>query len=252
MTPPRRPAGDDDATRKLRKLEKKLAAVERERDALRTAAACAQELERENARLRGTVETLREQRAAARASPRAEGTVPSSPLVEPPRRRRAHKRRRAGARVGVFIDVANLAGAARRLHDAAVDFGALLDLVVAGRDLVGARAFAIDKGTDGYEAFAHALREAGYKVFTKRPKTFEDGTVKADWDVGMTVEMLGARERLDVVVLGSGDGDFVPVVNLLRDRGLRVEVASFAERTAADLKRAADQVVALDRSVLEP
>jgi uncharacterized LabA/DUF88 family protein len=87
-------------------------------------------------------------------------------------------------------------------------------------------------------------------VFTKKPRTFDDGTVKADWDVGMTVEMLSARDRLDVVILGSGDGDFLPVVTALQGSGVRVEVAAFAERAAVDLKRAADVFVAIDSALL--
>ncbi len=250
------PATARPGTGQLARLEKRLASTERELEALRDKAAAATELEREIARLRQTIAHLREERARERSRPpaptpaRAEATLPGAPLVEPPPSRK-RKGPVADPRVGVFVDVANLAGAARLLCDAAVDYRRLLHLAQGGRRLADARAFAIDKGTAGYEAFATALRDAGYRVFTKRPQVFDDGTVKADWDVGMTVEILGAADKLDVVALCSGDGDFVPVVNALKARGVRVEVFAFAERAAVELKRCADLFAPLDDAVLE-
>jgi len=179
---------------------------------------------------------------------------PQAPLVEAPGQRLVRRRLAGpGSRVGVFLDVANLSGAARRLYGRAVDFRALLGVVVGQRRLVEARAYVIDKGSDksGFDGFGRALRAAGYKVFAKRPKVFPDGTVKADWDVGIAVDILTAYERFDVVVLGSGDGDFVPVLMALKQRGLHVEVASFGARTAAELARVADDVLDLDDTVLE-
>ncbi len=233
------------------KLQKRLAAVERERDGLRKICDRVPDLEADNERLRRTIEMLRKHREKDNGRHNAdpiETTVSGAPLVESPRR---HQVLKGNKRVGVFVDVANLAGAARRVYGGAVDYRRLLHLVVAGKNLSGAFAFAIDKGTSGYDAFAVALREAGYKVFTKRPKTFADGSVKADWDVGITVEMLSMQSKLDVVVLGSGDGDFVPAVHHLRQKGLRVEVAAFTERSAKELLAAADGFIELDESVLE-
>ena len=127
----------------------------------------------------------------------------------------------------------------------------MLVTLLAGRKLAEGRAYTIDKGTPGYGAFAHALRHAGYKVFTKKPKTFDDGTVKADWDVGMTVQIQSLRTKLDVVVLGTGDGDFLPLVSALKAAHVRVELASFPERTAKELIAAVDSFVELDERSLE-
>lgn len=238
---------------KLRKLHKRLEHLERENAALGELRRRVQELEEDNERLRRTVTALR----AARASeqPPAPAPLPAStPMVEPPRRKPSEQRPGpAGgqARVGVFLDVANLAGAARRLYGRAIDYQQLLAQVLGPRSLAEARAYVIDKEQPGFDAFTAALRRAGYKVFSKKPKTFADGTVKADWDVGITADVLTACAKLDLVVLGSGDGDFRPLVAALQQRGVRVEVASFPERTAAELRQSADHVLELDEGVLE-
>ena len=153
--------------------------------------------------------------------------------------------------MGVFLDLANLAGAARRLFDRAIDYPRLLALVVDGRRLITARAYAIDKGGEGFDRFAAALRQAGFRVLSKRPKEFPDGTVKADWDVGLTVEVFAGIGALDAVVLGSGDGDFLPLVGELQKQGVRVEVAAFKARAASELLRRADRVFELDETTLE-
>ncbi len=205
------------------------------------------ELEEDNQELSERLERLRELHVAA--EPRRQSSlVRAGPLVAPPKRPVSKD---PTPRVGVFLDVANLAGAGRRLFDGPIDFGALLDLVAGGRRLVEARAYVIDKGSPGFDAFSRAMRKAGFRVLVKKPKVFPDGTVKADWDVGIAVDLLNLSSKLDVAVLGSGDGDLVPPLRVLRQQGVRVEVASFAERTAADLKGVADLFVELDAAVLE-
>jgi uncharacterized LabA/DUF88 family protein len=256
VTPPKLESGSKEQwEQRLHKLNKTLAAVEHERDELKAIVVRAPELEDENARLRETIDSLRDLRARERSvpvatsapAPRREVTG-ASPLVAPPPRRGARQGNQA--RVGVYLDVANLAGTARRLYDRGIDYARLLRLVTDGRRLTEARAYAIDKGKDGFDSFAAALRHSGYKVLSKRPKTFEDGTMKADWDVGLVVDVLLGRDELDVVVLGSGDGDFLPLVSALKQQGTRVEVAVFGDRAASELLRLADRVFLLDETVL--
>jgi uncharacterized LabA/DUF88 family protein len=258
-------AQDDKAERRLRKAEERLARVERSladtSSELAKAQALLKEHEQENAELRQTQNRLRDLLAAERAKamgcvgpqpatahPEPTPRPKSAPAVEPPRRGRAQQQTH-DVRVGVFIDVANLAGAARRLHGGAVDFRKLLATVLGGRRLVEARAYAIDKG-GGFDGFAKALRAAGYRVCAKKPKVFPDGQVKADWDIGICVDALTLATKVDVVVLGSGDGDFTPLVMALKRLGLQVEAASFAERSADVLLRAVDRVITLDEGQL--
>lgn len=268
---PSAPTGDDGFERRLRKLEKRLAHVEQERDELEGFRTRAAELERENQQLKATVERLRSERAASsgtaaatpaahaarelRPTPLGETASASAvaPLVESPRDRLARLKGHGDRpRVAVLLDVANLAGAARRLYGRSVDYAALLELVTRGRRLVAARAYVIDKGEARFDAFAHSLRAAGFRVHAKKPKTFSDGTTKADWDVGVVIDALGLASEVDWLVLGSGDGDFVPLVQALSARKVTVEVAAFVDRAALDLKAAVDHLVELDEAVLLP
>ena len=209
-------------------------------------------LEQENEQLRSHIVRMRcvhDALGTLRPTLPNDAASRSGHVVEAPKRQRA-KRGEGTVRVGLFVDVANISGAARRFGNRPVDYRQLLVEVVGKRHLVVARAYAIDKG-GGFAAFARALKQAGFKVAAKKPKRFADGTVKADWDIGMAIDMLTQHQHLDVLVLGSGDGDFVPLVSELRKRGVRVEGVGFQERSADELVRAVDHFIELDESVLE-
>lgn len=153
----------------------------------------------------------------------------------------------AAARVGVFVDAANLSASARREFGSKLDYRSLLAHVVDGRPRTSAVAFVVRDGEEGaYLGFVSSLREGGYEIREKRPKARSDGTRKADWDMGIAMEILDQLDALDVVVLCSGDGDFVPLVQRLRREGKRVEVAAFRASTDDALIKAADVFVPLD------
>lgn len=249
-----REEGREEVRREAERLEQELAAAERqlavakrEHNELAALRARVSELEEDNQRLREALQQRREPRPEA-ARMEDEPTR-GNPVVESPKRHKA-KHAVGEVRVGVFIDVANLSGAARRLYGGAVDYRQVLALVVGGRKLVSARAYAVDKGK-AFDTFARALRQSGFRIAAKKPKRFPDGTMKADWDVGITVDMLTAAGGLDVVVLGSGDGDFVPAVQALKKMGVQVEGVAFDERTANELRQAVDRFFELDAAVLE-
>jgi uncharacterized LabA/DUF88 family protein len=64
--------------------------------------------------------------------------------------------------------------------------------------------------------------------------------------MGMAMEILDHLDEVDVFVIGTGDGDFVPLVKRLRRLGKRVEVAAFRASTDEALIAAADAFIALD------
>jgi uncharacterized LabA/DUF88 family protein len=80
---------------------------------------------------------------------------------------------------------------------------------------------------------------------TKPWKRFADGGMKANFDIELAVDILTMSDRLDVVVLLSGDGDFRRVVELVESKGVRVEVVSFAASTAMELRSVADAYIDL-------
>lgn len=149
-------------------------------------------------------------------------------------------------RVGVFIDAQNLYHSARNLYKARVNFGAVLKEVVAGRKLVRAVAYVITTESGDEKNFFEALTKLGIETKTKDLQVFHTGTKKGDWDVGLTVDVMKMANRLDAVIIVSGDGDFIPLVEYLQNHtGTQVEVASFSKSTSSKLREIVDDFIDL-------
>jgi uncharacterized LabA/DUF88 family protein len=151
-------------------------------------------------------------------------------------------------RVGVFIDTQNLYHSAKNLYHARVNFGNLLKDAVAGRRLIRARAYVVTTESGEEKGFFEALAKIGIETRTKDLQIFFGGAKKADWDVGMAVDAITMAPKLDTVILFTGDGDFIPLVDYLRTHGgCQVEVVSFGRSTSAKLKEATDHFLDLDQ-----
>ena len=149
-------------------------------------------------------------------------------------------------RVGVFIDTQNLYHSARNLYQARVNFGAVLKDAVMGRKLVRAVAYVITTEAGDEKNFFEALSKLGIETKTKDLQIFAGGVKKGDWDVGITVDAITMAPKLDAVILVSGDGDFVPLVEYLRvHSGIQVEVVSFGKSTSGKLREVAADFVDL-------
>jgi len=142
-------------------------------------------------------------------------------------------------RVGIFIDVQNMFYAAKHLYGSKLNFARLLDYVARGRPLSRAIAYIVKTPEIDQSNFITMLRSNGYEVRVKDLKQRPDGSAKGDWDMGLALDALAMSEKLDVVAIVSGDGDFVELVNHLKARGVRVEVYSFPYSTAEELRHAA-------------
>lgn len=151
-------------------------------------------------------------------------------------------------RVGVFIDTQNLYHSARNLYNARVNFGAVLKDAVAGRKLVRAVAYVITTEAGDEKNFFEALAKLGIETKTKDLQIFAGGSKKADWDVGLAVDAIKMSPRLDSVVIVSGDGDFIPLVEYLQTNGVQVEVVSFGKSTSGKLREAVDDFVDLSEN----
>lgn len=151
-------------------------------------------------------------------------------------------------RVGVFIDTQNLYHSAKNLYHARVNFGNLLKDAVAGRRLIRARAYVVTTESGEEKGFFEALAKIGIETRTKDLQIFFGGAKKADWDVGMAVDAITMAPKLDTVILFTGDGDFIPLVDYLRTHGgCQVEVVSFGRSTSGRLKEHADHFLDLDQ-----
>ena len=150
-------------------------------------------------------------------------------------------------RVGVFIDTQNLYHSAKNIYHARVNFGNVLKDSVEGRRLIRARAYMVTTETGEETAFLEALTKMGIEPKTKDLQVFFGGAKKADWDVGLAVDAITASPKLDTVILFTGDGDFVPLVEYLKIHGgCQVEVVSFGRSTSGKLKEVCDHFLDLD------
>lgn len=152
-------------------------------------------------------------------------------------------------RVGVFIDTQNLYHCAKNLYHAKVNFGKVVEEALAGRSLIRAIAYVITTESGDEKNFFEALGKMGIEAKTKDLQIFAGGAKKADWDVGLAVDAIKMAPKLDAVILISGDGDFVPLVEYLKtNEGCQVELVSFGKSTSAKLIEAVDDFTDLDEN----
>lgn len=144
-------------------------------------------------------------------------------------------------RVGVFIDVQNLYHSAKHLYNARVNFKEVLKQAVAGRQLIRALAYVVRTETGEEQPFFDALVRAGIETKIKDLQVYAGGLKKGDWDVGVAIDAVRLAPSLDVVVLLSGDGDFVPLVEYLKNQGKQVEVIAFGKSASTRLKEATEE-----------
>ena len=155
----------------------------------------------------------------------------------------------AEQRVGVFIDAQNLYHSAKHLYKRRVNFGNVLKYGVCGRSLIRAIAYVIRTETGEEKAFFEALQKLGIETKMKDLQVFYGGAKKGDWDVGIAVDAIKAAPKLDTIILVSGDGDFVPLVEYLKiNEGCQVEVMAFGKSSSARLKEAADDFIDMDEN----
>ena len=148
-------------------------------------------------------------------------------------------------RVGVFVDVQNMYYSAKNLFDRYVNFANVLKEGVAGRKLIRATAYTVKAEVGEEKQFFEALRMQGFEVKSKELQIFPGGVKKGDWDVGVAVDAIKLSRQLDVVILVTGDGDFLPLVEYLQYHGLLVEVIAFKRTCSSRLIDRADDFIDL-------
>jgi uncharacterized LabA/DUF88 family protein len=205
---------------------------------------------------------------------------------------------RSVERVAIFIDGWNFAKATYEGLGIRVDFKRLLTTLIGGRTLLRAYYYIGEWTEDGYallqnlrrarliegavvtvdptendrkraqqQGFIRMLNRNGYQVVRKPVKVFADGNTKADLDIELAIDMLTMADRVDRMILVSGDSDFVPVVKAVGQRGVRVQVIAsqssyaynatmdhprpFPARASDDLLDAADEFTDLKDLVSE-
>lgn len=156
-------------------------------------------------------------------------------------------------RVGVLVDVSNMYHSAKNLYRKRVNFKNVLKSAVAGRKLIRAIAYVVRTEKDEEVSFFEALSQQGFEVKMKDLQIFAGGAKKGDWDVGIAMDAIKLARNLDVIVLVSGDGDYLPMMEYLQvTTGCLVEVVSFKQTTSSKLIEESDDFINLseDKSYL--
>ena len=147
-------------------------------------------------------------------------------------------------RVAVFIDTQNLYHSAKNLYNTKVNFGAIMENALGKRKLIRAIAYVITTEAGDETQFFEALTKLGIETKTKDLQIFYGGAKKADWDVGLAVDAIRLAPKVDTIVLATGDGDFVPLVNFLKEHfGVQVEVISFGRSSSTKLREACEDFI---------
>lgn len=145
-------------------------------------------------------------------------------------------------RVGVLVDIQNLYYSAKVLYGKKVNFGQVLKEATSDHKLIRAIAYGIKTLEGQEEKFFEALEKQGFEVKTKDLQIFPGGAKKGDWDVGIAVDAIKLSKNLDVIILVSGDGDYIPVVEYIQNTtGCRVEAFAFLESASKKLVEAVDK-----------
>jgi uncharacterized protein (TIGR00288 family) len=149
-------------------------------------------------------------------------------------------------RVGILVDVSNMYHSAKNLYKKRVNFKEVLKDAVAGRQLIRAIAYVTKTEADEGASFFEALSQQGFEVKMKDLQIFAGGAKKADWDVGITVDAIKLSDKLDVIILVTGDGDYLPLVSYLQNtKGCLVEVMAFRQTASSKLIEESDDFINL-------
>jgi len=152
-------------------------------------------------------------------------------------------------RVGIFIDTQNIYHSAKNLYGAKVNFGQVVKDALDGRVLIRATAYVITTESGDEKNFFEALTKVGITTKTKNLQVFAGGSKKGDWDVAMAIDAISLSPKLDAVILVTGDGDFIPLVEYLKvTQGCQVELVSFDKSTSAKLIEVVDDFMDLGKN----
>lgn len=150
-------------------------------------------------------------------------------------------------RVAIFFDIQNLYHSAKNLYQARVNFKEVLKTALANRKLIRAIGYVVKSETaEGESSFFDALEKIGIELRMKDLQVYPGGFKKADWDVGLAVDAIRLKDSVDAIVLITGDGDFVPLIEYLNALGKQMEVIAFGRSASGKIKEAADEFFDLE------
>jgi uncharacterized LabA/DUF88 family protein len=150
-------------------------------------------------------------------------------------------------RVAILIDTQNLYHSAKNLYKSKVNFGEVVNTALGKRKLVRALSYVVNTESGEETAFFEALEKLGIEIKTKDLQIFYGGAKKADWDVGMAIDAIKLAHKVDAIILATGDGDFIPLVEYVKSQGCQVEAITFGRSASSKLREAVDDFIDMDQ-----
>ena len=154
-------------------------------------------------------------------------------------------------RVAILIDTQNLYHSAKNLYKAKVNFAAVVEASLGNRKLIRALSYVVNTESGEESAFFEALEKVGIEIKTKDLQIFYGGAKKADWDVGLAIDAIKLANKVDAIVLATGDGDFIPLVEYVKNQGCQVEVITFGRSASGKLREVVDDFIDMDENPQE-
>jgi uncharacterized LabA/DUF88 family protein len=149
-------------------------------------------------------------------------------------------------RVAILIDTQNLYHSAKNLYKSKVSFGDVVAAALGDRKLIRAVSYVVNTESGEEMPFFEALEKVGIEIKTKDLQIFYGGAKKADWDVGLAVDAIKLAQKVDAIVLATGDGDFIPLVEYVKSQGCQVEAITFGRSASSGLKAVVDDFIDMD------
>lgn len=154
-------------------------------------------------------------------------------------------------KIGIFVDVQNIYYTCRQTYQGNFDYNKFWAEVTRDREVVCAYAYATDRGDQKQAQFQNILRAIGFNVQLKGVLKRRDGTTKADWDVGIALDVFEHAQQCDTIVLASGDGDFGILLDRIRERfRTQSEVYGVRALTSNQLIGPATKFIPIDEKLL--
>lgn len=151
-------------------------------------------------------------------------------------------------RVAILIDTQNLYHSAKNLYKSKVNFAGVLKAALGGRKLIRALSYVVNTESGEELPFFEAMEKIGIEIKTKDLQIFYGGAKKADWDVGLAVDAIKLSSKVDAIVLATGDGDFIPLVEYLKSQGCQVEGITFGRSASGRFREVVDDFIDMDEN----
>ena len=154
-------------------------------------------------------------------------------------------------KISIFVDVQNIYYTCRQSYQRNFDYNKFWAQATQDRELIGAYAYATDRGDAKQMQFQAILHAIGFTVKLKPVLKRRDGSTKADWDVGIALDVYEAAPLCDTIILLSGDGDFGLLLDRVKKRfNTNGEVYGVPALTSNILTTAASKFVPIDEQLL--